>query len=175
MTFNQSDNTPSHRFRHEHSDRHFCQLVLNRAELGNRRAECLALPGVLQASREHVFRGPDHGRTQFQPPHVQDVERDHVPAPDFSQNVFHRHRNIVKVHRRSGAAGDAHLVFFRPAAHAGKIPLDQKCGELLSPDLGKHREQVGRAPVGDPHLLAIQHVVFSIGSKVGSCPRRQSI
>src|SRR5208282_2323332 len=110
--------------------------------------------------------GSAHARTQFQPSDVQDVECDHVSTANLSQHVFHRHRNVVQIHGSGGTAGDAHLVFFRPAAHTGKIPLDQKCGELFSADFGKHGEQIGRAAVGDPHLLAIQHVVFSIRREI---------
>jgi hypothetical protein len=30
-------------------------------------------------------------------------------------------------------------------------------------DLGEHGEQVGESAVGDPHLLAVQHVVLAVG------------
>ena len=149
--------------------------MLNRAEFGNRRAECLPLLGILQRNREHVFRGSDRGGTQFQASDIQDVECDHVSTANFAEHIFHWHRNVIEIHGRGGTAGDAHLVLFRAAAHSGKVSLDQKRSELFSSNLGKYREQIGRPAVGDPHLLAVQDVVFSVRREVGAGSCGQSI
>ncbi len=55
LIFNQTDHPPRHRFRGKDADRHFRQLVLNRPKLGNRRAECLSLLGILQTNRQNIL------------------------------------------------------------------------------------------------------------------------
>src|ERR1039457_5567064 len=52
------------------------------------------------------------------------------------------------------------------------MPILCSSAPLLTP--GKFREQLGRAAVCNPHLLAVQHVVFSIRGEIGprSCCQR---
>ena len=83
------------------------------------------------------------------------------PRPIFAQHVFHRHRHVVEVDGGGGAALDAHLLFFGAGADAGKAALDQKRRELLAVDFREDGEEIGRAAVGDPHLLAVEDVVLS--------------
>ena len=61
-------------------------------------------------------------------------------------------------------------IFFSsaPWTDAGEGALHQKRGELLAADLGEDREQIGRAAVGDPHLLAVEDVVRAVGAEVGA-------
>ncbi len=76
--------------------------------------------------------------------------------------------DILEVNGGSGAAFDAHLLFFVAGTDARIRALHQKGRELLAADFCKHREQIGCAAVGDPHFLSIEDVVFSIGAQIGA-------
>ena len=85
-----------------------------------------------------------------------------MPASDLAEHVFDRHVDIVQVQRRRRTAVQAHLVLFGSRLYAIERTLDQERRELFSIDFRKHRIQVSPAPVRDPHLLAIEHIVLSI-------------
>src|SRR5205823_4670300 len=61
-----------------------------------------------------------------------------------------------------------------PALYA-KAALDEKSRELLAAYFGEHREQIGRAAVGDPHLLAIQDVVCAVWRQIGPSAGSQRV
>src|SRR5208282_2552444 len=46
--------------------------------------------------------------------------------------------------------------------------FDQECRELLTVNFREHGKQVGKARVGDPHLLAVQDVVLAVRGKHGT-------
>ena len=85
-----------------------------------------------------------------------------MPASDLPEHVLDRHVDVVQVQRRCRTAVQAHLVLFSSWLYAIERTLDQERRELFSIDLCKHRVQVSPAPIRDPHLLAIQHIVLSI-------------
>src|SRR5208282_3929799 len=87
-------------------------------------------------------------------PRIQNIKRNNVAAAHFVQQVFLRHLAILQKHRRGGAAMDAHLVLFIAGLAAGEILFNDESGELLAIHFRKDDEEVGKAAVGDPHLLA---------------------
>ena len=100
---------------------------------------------------------------QLEAAHVQDVEGDDVAFADFAEHVLDWHFAVVEDERRGGGAANAHLLFFVADGEAGKILLDEECGELFAVHFGENGEQVGEVCVGDPHLLAVEDVVLAVG------------
>ena len=145
------------------------------AEAGDLGSKRFALLRVSQASPQNVLRSTHGERSQFQTPNVENVERDHMPAAGFTQQVLYRDFDIVEEDGGGGTALDAHLLLFRAGRDAGKGAFHQKSRELVAVDLGEDGEEVGAAAVGDPHLLTIQHVVSSVGGKVGAGLGGQSV
>ena len=83
-----------------------------------------------------------------------------VPST-FSTGTAH----VVEHQHRRRRAVEAELLFVR-AAHHAHAALDDERGELLAVDLGEDGEQVGEAAVGDPRLLAVEHVVTRVGGSI---------
>ena len=140
--------------------RAFRQFFLDQAEFADGFAERLALLGVLDGVRQAVARAAHAGRAQLEASDVQNVEGDVVALAGFAQQVLHRHLAIGQNQRAGGRSANAELVLFLADRKARRVALDQEGGELLAIDLGEDGEQVGEAAVGDPHLLAVEHVVL---------------
>ena len=175
LALDESHHTPHHGFHRERANRHLRQLILDGAELGDRRSECFAFGGVFQADGKHVFCSTHGTRAEFQPADVQDIKRDDVPAPNFAKQVFDRNPDVVKIHRRGRTALDAHFVFFGAAGHAGKAALHQERRELLAAYFSEYGKEVCRASVGDPHLLSVEDVVFAVCAEIRPGTHGESI
>ena len=113
-------------------------------------------------SRETRAAAHTH-RAKLKAPNVEDVEGDDVPLADFAENIFNRNFAIVQDDGASGRSANAHFVLFRADGESGESFLHEKCRELFSVNFGEDGEQVGESGVGDPHLFAVQNVVFSVG------------
>ena len=61
-------------------------------------------------------------------------------------------------------------IFFSsaPLDDAGERALDEERREFLAADFGEDGVEIGRAAVGDPHLLAVEDVVLAVGAQVGA-------
>jgi len=136
--------------------------VLDGAEVGDGFSEGFALLGVLNRFGEHGLRTADAGGAELEAPEVEDVEGDDVAAADLAQNVLHRDLDVVEEDGRGRASVDAHLALFGAGLDAVEGALDEEGGELLPVDLGEDGVDVGPAAVRDPHLLAVEDVVFFI-------------
>ncbi len=155
-----------HAFIHVHPDRHFGQLVLDQAELGDGFSESPALAGVADRIGQRLAAFAVRGDRQRQPPDVQDVEREDVAAPDLAQDVLHRDVHVIEIDGGGGTALQSHLLFFRPGRNTGPGAFHQKRRELFAAHFGEYRIQIRDAAIGDPHLLAVEHVVRSIGCEI---------
>ncbi len=138
--FNEPHNAPHHRFRGKNADRHLCQLVLDRAEVSDRHPKSLPLLCVFDADGKNALGCAHHRRPQFEPADIQNIERDDMAAPDFSQHVFDRHLHVVKINGRGGAAPDAHLVLFRAAGEAAEGALNDERCKFFTTNFGEHDE-----------------------------------
>src|SRR5215471_1687672 len=56
----------------------------------------------------------------------------------------------------------SHLVLFRGGGESRKAALNDKSGELVAVDFGKDDEDVCKAAVSDPHLLAGEQVILAV-------------
>ncbi len=61
-----------------------------------------------------------------------------------------------------------------PLTHAHRA-LDDEGGELLAVDLREDGEEIGEPAVGDPRLLAVQHVMAAVGRKPRRGPRGERV
>ena len=136
---------------------HVAQLLLDRAERGDRLAKLLALPGIARRLLDRQPRAAAAHGAELQPPVVQRVECDLVTLPDLAEQVRGRDLRLLQDQRRRRGAEQPELVLFLAGRDAGEGALDDESREVLAIDLGKHDEDVGEAAVGDPHLLAVQH------------------
>ena len=82
---------------------------------------------------------------------------------DLTQQVFYRHLAILKIQLNSRRALDTHFVLFGALGKTFETSFHDKCGELVSVDLGEYGIDIRKAAVGDPAFLAIQQIVLSIG------------
>ena len=159
----------AHRLGRVDADRHLGQLVLDHAELGDGLAERLALLGVLErlmqncSSHPPTANGPSFRRPIFRMLNAMMWPRPISPST-FSTGTLTLSKKTAVVEL------PLMPIFFSsaPGVTPGQAALHQERGELLAADFGEHREQVRRAAVGDPHLLAVEDVVRAVGAQVGA-------
>ncbi len=124
--------------------------------------------GVARSRAEHFLRAAEAGSAERESADIQNIEGDDVAAADFMQQIFLGHQAILKKDRRGGAAVQTHLFFFGAGREAGVAALDDEAGEFFAVDFGEDDVDVGKAAVGDPHLLAVEHPVLAIGREHGA-------
>ena len=161
-----SNGSISHRLAREDADRDVGNLLANQAEVGDHLAERLALLSVRDGALEAMPRRADGPGTQFEAAHVENVEGDHVSLTDFAEDVLHRNLAVIEDERTGRGAANPHLVLFRAYGKARELALHDEGGELLSIHLREHNKKIGETCIGNPHLLAVQDVVFAIAGKV---------
>ena len=123
-----------HRVGDEDARRHVGELLLDRAELGDRLSELLPVAGVLDGAVEALARGSDGAAAELEPSDVQDVDRDLVTAPRLAEEVLRRHLCVLQDELARRRALDAELLLLGPGRNAGIATLDQERGELLAVD-----------------------------------------
>ena len=166
--FDNAGRAVNHGIDGEDSHGHFGKLFLHQTKFADLLAEGLALFRVFRGGHKHILGTAEAGRTESEAPRIEHVEGDNVAAAHFVEQVFLRHFAIFQEHRRGGAAVDAHLVLFIAGLAAGEILFDDKGGEFFAVHFRKHDEKVRKTAVGDPHFLAVQYVVGSIGAELGA-------
>ena len=87
---------------------------------------------------------------------------------NFAEQVLDRHLAIVQDEGAGGRSANAHFVLFGADGKSRKSSFDQERGKLFAVNFCEHREQVGEARVGNPHLLAVEDVVLAVGRKHGT-------
>ena len=85
----------AHGLRRERANGHFRQFVLDHAEIGDRLAERFPFLGVLQADLQQTLAPAQRTRPQLQPPQIQNVEGNDVPAAHLAQQIFHGYFDAV--------------------------------------------------------------------------------
>ena len=144
-------------------------FALDQPEVGNRLAEGVALLGIADHVRQCVARAANAGDAKLEAANVEHIESDVVALAGLAKQVGDGDFAIRKDQRAGGGAVNAQLVLFRADSEAGGVALDKEGGELFSPShLGEDGVEVGDAAVGDPHLLAVEHVVGAVGRKRGA-------
>ena len=151
----------------ENLRRHLRQLVLDQAKGGNRLSELLALRSILRGHAQGVLGGAHRAGSQPEAAEVEDVKRDIGAFAHFPQNVFHWHLHLLQNDAARGGGFDPQLVFLPARGEAGKSAFDQKSRDVLAVHFGEDGEQVRPTGVGDPHLGAVEHVMFSVRRKRG--------
>ena len=143
------------------------QLVANGAKLGNWQVELHPLVGVLHAQVGGHLAGAQAGRGQLDAANIQDVEGNEVSLANLAENIFLRNLHVRQEHLPGRRALNAHLVLLVAEGQALGAALHDEAGELLAVNLGKHDEHVGKAGVGNPHFLAVEHVLLAVLSQHG--------
>jgi len=170
----QSGRAVEHALHAVEPQRHLAELLLDRAERGQRLAELAPGRGVTSGFGERRLGAAAAHRRQLEAAVVQDVERDFRALADFAEQIVRRHLCVVQQQGRRRRTVQAELVLFLAVAHPGKRALDDERGELLAVDFGKDDEQIGETAVGDPHLLAGQPP-RSVGLPHGLCARAERV
>src|SRR5271165_3245495 len=143
------------------TDRHLTELLLDHAKGGNRSSKLLALPRVSQGVVQSLSGASQVQSTQLQAPEIQDVEGDLVPLAHFPKHVFNRHTHVFE--EKGGRRRTIQPEFrFLTSTHYSHLALDNESRELLPVNLCENREHVGKATVGNKHLLAVQDVVSAV-------------
>ena len=124
--------------------------------------------------RQHVLCAADSERPKLETADVQDVEGDDVAAADLAEHVVDRHLHVVEIDGGGGTSFDAHLLFFGARLTPANARSTRNAVNF-SPHLREDGEQIRRAAVGDPHLLAVQDVMRSVGSQFGAGPGSHGI
>ena len=113
-------------------------------------------------------------RAQLHPPEVEDIERNLVPFSDRAEHVSGWDVHVVQQQGRGRRPIQAELPFVRPAHHTHR-PLDQEGRESFAVDFREDGEQISQAAVGDPGLLAVEHVVPAVGREPGARARGEGV
>src|SRR5271165_1899017 len=150
------------------TDRHLTELLLDHAEGGYLSSKLLALPRVSQGVVQSLSGASQVQSAQLQAPEIQDVEGDLVPLAYFAEHVFDRHTHVFK--EKGGRRRPIQPKFrFLRSAHYPHLALDNESCELLPIDLREYREHVGKATVGNEHLLAVEDVVSAVVAQLSFC------
>ena len=111
--FDHSGRTINHGLYGENPDGHLAQLAADQAKLAQLLAESGAFLRVFRGGFENFLCAADTMRAEGKSPDVESVERHDVAAPSVVQEIFFRYGAILEKDWHSGAALDAHLLFFR--------------------------------------------------------------
>ena len=144
------------------------ELLLDQAEGGDRLAEGLTLLGVADGVTQRGARRAHTGGAQLEAANVENVEGDVVALADFAQQILNRHLAVGEHQRAGGGAANTQLVLFRADGEPGSSLLDQERSELFSVDFDEDGEQVGKAGIADPHLLAVENVMRAVRRERGA-------
>ena len=109
---------------------------------------------------EHVGRA-NAGSAQLEAANVEHVERNMMSLADLAEKIFDRH---VAVGKTSGQVDEPRMPSLCSSAPIERpgVLLDQEGREFFPFDLGEDSKEIGKATVADPHLLAIENVVFTV-------------
>src|SRR4029077_2732344 len=114
-------------------------------------------------------------RAQLETTDIEDVERDQMPLPCFTQQIFDRNSAVIQDDGAGRRTTNSHLVFFGANREPWESLFYEEGGKLFSVDFGEDREQVSKASVRDPHFLAVQDVVLAIWRDGCACAAVQGI
>ena len=135
---------------------------------------CRRLAAYFADSPMAVLQPPVHIAPSFKRPKLSTLKATLWPLPISPEQVGGRHRHVLQDDRRRRRAVQAQLVFLLPAGDAAKRAFDDEGGEVLAVHLGEDDDDVGKAAVGDPHLLARQREA-AIGLACGPGPGPQRV
>src|SRR5262249_30319020 len=100
----------AHAVRDVDARRHVGELPLDHAERGDREADLLALPRVVERDLEALLRRPDGAGAELEAADVEDVERDLVALPDLAQDRVGADRYVLQDQLAGRRAADAELL-----------------------------------------------------------------
>src|SRR6185503_11379241 len=136
--------------------RHLAELVPDRAEAGNRHSELSPLCGVLRGRADRRTTSAAAHRAQAEAAVIERVQRDLVALANLAEHIASRHTHLLQQDWCRGRAVQAHLVFFLARAETWKRAFNDERREMLAVNLREDDEEIGKATVADPHLLAAQ-------------------
>src|SRR5690606_5143979 len=103
--------------------------------------------------------------------YIEDIDRDFESVFPLGEHILHRHGAIIEKYLPCRRSLDAQLMFFRIHGNATEIPLHNKRGKVLVViDFGKYDEYIGKAAIGDPHLLPVDEIMgpFRVELRAGA-------
>ena len=116
----------------------------------------------------------DHLGPDADPPLVERLDGDGVPASRFAQHVGGGDAAVVEEQLARAAGADAQLVLLLADLEAGRPPVDDERGDAavagLGVGVGEHDEDLGLVAVRDPELAPVEDVVAAVAGG----PRRHA-
>ena len=149
-----------------HGGVHVGELALHELEFADGLAELLALVQVRHHRVHARLHDADRSRRQHRTL-VVEAAHQHIDAfPLAAEHVFRRHLDILE-HQLAGVrAAHAELVELLRLREPLEPTLDQERGDALRPGVhvGLSVDHIGVSigPVGDPHLVAVEHVAVAL-------------
>ena len=141
-------------------DGHFTQFVADGAVFADGPTKLLACVGVFDTLCDGVLARANDHPTQLDPANVQDVDGNLEAFAALVEQVFGRHQHVAEEDLPGAGPLDAHLLFLGVHGDAVISLLEDEGAEVVVVvDFGEHDQHVREPAVGDPHLLAIQHVM----------------
>ena len=154
---------PCHRVHCKRVSGHVGELQRNAFMMTDRRSPLHALLRPLAADVQAPLANPNGGRRQRQPPGIERGERKLQSLPLADNDILFWHFQIVETDQSDLNAVQAHEDTAIDDLKAGRVGLDDKCGDLLAllalDDLRRRdrhdRDHVGDQAISAPELLAV--------------------
>ena len=115
---------------------------------------------AVPAFRDGVFARTNDNPTELDASNVEDVHGNLEALAAFVEEVFDGHLNVVEEELAGARPFDAHLLLFRIHCDAVVAFFENEGTQVfVVVNLGKHNHHIGKSAVGDPHFLAVEHIV----------------
>ena len=135
----------------------------------------MALPGITNRFIGYILDPTNDTCAELESTKIENVKGDDVTSSDFPQDVFDRDLCIFQDEGSRRGTSNAHLMLLRTRGNSGEIALNNETAKFLTIHFCKSDEDMSKAGIGDPHLRAVENVVFAIRAQDGCRFGRQGV
>jgi|GEM_PF-6837796 len=154
---------------------HTCELFAYCTKVGNGLAKLDALLGVLCGESEYHFSPSGTHCAEFEPSDIEHIEGHFMTASERTEEMRLGDAHVFEKHLTGRRTMYAHLVFFIAEGEPGAVPIDDKSAVLTLSSASEDDKGVGKARIGDPHLLAVEYKMRAIVRRGRSSAHAQGI
>ncbi len=141
---------------------------VQRLEIGQPRAELLALLHVVDGAVEAELRAAERAGADVEPPAVEPRHGDLETLAFAADAVGDRHTAILEHHHGGRLRFPAEFLFRRAVGQAGRALLHHDAGNAARAGFAgarHHHVNVGDAAAGDEGLGAVEHVSVAVAAR----------